>query len=640
MFSTQKTEELLIWGLDGQPPRDTSFIALWSSYDVSELSSRTVVSVPEQVEGKSDILRKRFLAWLYELSEVNIKNKRLVDHLEIRDGFSYWWMTLLSEKNYGKSENIYDALRLFVIEDLIREYQPCSIMVVGLNDKVTSCIKQLCTRFKIQCNQQFSLTRKAERKSIKNILSSSLPYGLQGICYFIKKIGEYRPLRWHDKKPVAMREDGLLFVDYLAHLSPSTKTKGKFASNYWTTLIDCLDSSHNKVNWLHFYVKHEAVPSREKACELISKFGRSNDKQVHACVGDSVGIRLLCATFVDYCSLFYRSIYLRKIKNHFTPSNSNLNFWSLFRDEWFASLRGKYALHNCLTLNMLETILKSIPTQKVGFYLQENLSWEMAFIYAWRKCNHGRLIGVPHATVRYWDLRYYYDPRHYVQGEAHSLPMPDYVAVNGRVSRRHYLQGSYPAENLIDVEALRYLYLRHEMRPRALPHVHGRQTRLLICGDILDSLNRKMMRCLEVYIREYSPAIVCTLKPHPARKIDLQDYSLIVAEQTNVNLCELFEKHDVMLTSASSSAAVDAYCAKLPVIQVLDGSMLNTSPLRGMPGVAYVENAAQLANQLIRIRNNPPGVTPEEDYFYLDEALPRWRQLLNLEIPSQEKIDE
>ena len=74
-------------------------------------------------------------------------------------------------------------------------------------------------------------------------------------------------------------------------------------------------------------------------------------------------------------------------------------------------MRGSAAVINLLWIELFDQALRDAPRQDKGFYLCENQGWERAFIHAWRKHGHGELIAVPHATVRFWDLRYFADPR-------------------------------------------------------------------------------------------------------------------------------------------------------------------------------------------------------------------------------------
>jgi surface carbohydrate biosynthesis protein (TIGR04326 family) len=63
---------------------------------------------------------------------------------------------------------------------------------------------------------------------------------------------------------------------------------------------------------------------------------------------------------------------------------------------------------------------------------------------------------------------------------------------------------------------------------------------------------------------------------------------------------------------------------------MLDGNTFNVSPLRGLKGVVYVTNPMELAEALGEAKHRKRMVA--EPYFCLDEALPRWRKLLGLNV--------
>ena len=97
---------------------------------------------------------------------------------------------------------------------------------------------------------------------------------------------------------------------------------------------------------------------------------------------------------------------------------------------------------------------------------------------------------------------------------------------------------------------------------------------------------------------------------------------------TNTPLAELLAVCDVVFTSNIASAAVDAYCSGIPVVQMLNGNTLNTSPLRGLASVVYVTNPIELAEALRAAPHRERGVV--EPYFYLDKELPLWCKLLDM----------
>ena len=95
-------------------------------------------------------------------------------------------------------------------------------------------------------------------------------------------------------------------------------------------------------------------------------------------------------SIVDHGHLFIKSIPGKKFAPSFVDQNTGIDFWSLFKREWLNSYRGYEALVNCLRFNRLESLISTMPHQKLGVYLIENQPWEMAMIHLWRKFKHGK----------------------------------------------------------------------------------------------------------------------------------------------------------------------------------------------------------------------------------------------------------
>jgi surface carbohydrate biosynthesis protein (TIGR04326 family) len=85
----------------------------------------------------------------------------------------------------------------------------------------------------------------------------------------------------------------------------------------------------------------------------------------------------------------------------------------------------------------------------------------------------------------------------------------------------------------------------------------------------------------------------------------------------------------VAVSANSTSAAVDAYVAGLPVIIGVDGDDLNLSPLRGQAGACFVSSPQDMAAALQAIGS--VGAASDRDrkeFFCLDAEMPRWQRLL------------
>jgi surface carbohydrate biosynthesis protein (TIGR04326 family) len=299
------------------------------------------------------------------------------------------------------------------------------------------------------------------------------------------------------------------------------------------------------------------------------------------------------------------------------------------RADWRDSVYGVTAIWNCLCLNLFEKILASLPKQAIGVYLQENQGWEMALLHAWRTSGHGALIGVAHTTVPYWYLGYFFDPRSYAREGRNHLPMPDRVALNGEAAFSAYRAGGYPSDQVVEVEALRYLYLAGATTQKRTTRESGQSLCVLVCGDLVPDANQLLLEWLDAAACSLATTTRYIVKPHPSCAIDPAKFPNLGIEIRNEPLQELFPGCDIVLTSNATSAAVDAYCSGLPVIAVLDGQTLNMSPLRQVAGVFWASSAAEVTRALLHFRDAVKS--PRPPYFCLDQNLPRWRGLLGLE---------
>jgi surface carbohydrate biosynthesis protein (TIGR04326 family) len=139
--------------------------------------------------------------------------------------------------------------------------------------------------------------------------------------------------------------------------------------------------------------------------------------------------------------------------------------------------------------------------------------------------------------------------------------------------------------------------------------------------------NHNLLSLLEVAARSLPNRYKFTFKPHPGLQVDLTNYPGIQAEQTSEKLDRILSKFDMAISANSTSAAVDAFLAGLPVIIGLDGSSFNLSPLRGQPSVCFVGTTEEMVLALTN-QTSFKRESQEQNLFWLDEKLPRWHHLL------------
>jgi surface carbohydrate biosynthesis protein (TIGR04326 family) len=616
-------QTLLIWDAAIPAPADAKGMVFWRSYEVSS----NATSIPLLVEGNAERLRGRYLAWVHELGKSIAGNARVVDHLALRPGFSYWWMTQIAEKcNFEKSPHIDDAIRFMAFDDWAQGQQIDRVDLATSNHALAECMRIWCAKRAIFFKLLRLQALKTKSSSLKRIYGV-LPQALQALIWLIHYLWVRWPLRGVGLKAWRSSPGRVTFVSYLFNLVPEATAQGRFESRYWGPLPELLQKDVSATNWLHIYVKDALLPTAKKAADLLRSFNQtSKGAQHHVALDTFLGPRVIMHTLRDWGRLMRAAIRLRKWLPAQQHPDSHL--WPLVEQDWRKSIFGVPALNNLLFFNLLEAALDVLPQQDRGVYLQENQGWEFGLVHAWTAAGHGRMIGCPHSSVRFWDLRYFFDPRSYQRTGKSDLPMPHQVACNGPAMRQALEAAGYPLQDLVDVEALRYLQLAGlGTGPSLTAEPLWKGLRVLVLGDYRKENTHRQLQLLEQALPLLRHDITLLVKSHPACPIHAEDYPGLVMQFSMQPITELVSECDVAYSSAVTSGAVDAYCCGLPTVVVLDPNTLDLSPLRGCAGAFFASTPEELAAVLASAGPGRGSAGGRTEFFTLDSQVPRWRAL-------------
>lgn len=613
---------LLVWDQEGLPPIGDWTIVLWRQY--ASIQDHAAISIPEIVERYADELRARYLAWIHDLGEAFIDGKRLIDQLTLRSGFSYWWMTSMAQKANFYEPHIVDAVKCLALEKLLDGMKlPEEVVLYTTNTGLVKVFAQFCSDCQIKFAYHPVLGRHPVTSLVRGLFLPVM--ALLMLCRMI--IRGLRDFSSIDRAWPRRVTSTIAVFDILIHLQQSALSGGRFSSHYWTQLVGQLEKIEGAATWVHTYFRHADVSSPRRASRLMAQFNKaSGGVELHGLIDSQISWKGVGRALSSYVRLLASFLRIR-VKSNFIPSGSRLNFWYLFSQSWRESLIGPAAMRNCMILSMYEYTLTRMPYQRMGIYIQENQPWEMVLLHAWRAAGHGQIVGVPHTTVRFWDLRYFFDSRVVADSNLGNLPRPDIVALNGPLAIKAYLDFGYPEADLMAVEALRYLHLL-ERHSGPQPACHREVPLVVICGDNIPGANARLMKkVVEAQtVLLFQPRFI--FKPHKAAFFDLSPYKSIDVTLATKDLSTLLAECDAVITGSSTTAAVDAYYMGRTVLVMADGSMLNMCPLRDLAGMTLFEDAQSLAEALrgcVKIENN--SKMPEQ-LFYLDANLPRWRLLL------------
>jgi len=620
---------IVIDQLDGSVDECNEIIC-WRSYE----KGIKVTSIPGYLEEYADRLRSKYLSFIYELGKTVIDGKSIIGHTCVAGNFSLWWMSHLAEKSPFKSPRIYDCLRLLALEEILSERKPSKLHLISTDKFVTESISILCRKLKINFTYKKDNLH-AISWSIYS-LYHSLPYALQGLISLRHLLIRW-PLRRLRKPEWFSGNNSIFMCSYFYHMDASAGNEGKFYSRQWEELPEYISKLGKNLNWIHHFLDSPGMPDIQGGVKWFEQFNRDAKKQGnHAFIESYLSYRTVFQVIKNWIRLNIIAWKLRGVKKAFIPKESYVDLWPLLKSDWKTSLIGPSAINNCLWFELFDSALKDMPYQEKGFYLWENQGWEAALVYAWKKNGHGRIIGVPHSTVRFWALNNFDDARTVNSKDYLSKPLPDNLAVNGQRAWDEFIKTSYPIDRLIKVEALRYQYLLSsnysvlERKEKMMPSSDSRDEkipmRILIIGDFAVKQTYKMLRCVELALGLTDTKTTITLKPHPACKVGKKDFPNLKFNITDRPLADIMSEYSMAFSSNTTSGGLDAVLAGMFVVIYLDDEDFNHSPLRGVESVKFVANPADFAEAMKNIENGGSSVKVS-DFFWLDSQLTRWKNI-------------
>ncbi|MHB1128779.1 MAG: TIGR04326 family surface carbohydrate biosynthesis protein [Ilumatobacteraceae bacterium] len=627
---TQATEPFLmaqalhvvIWDQPGKPPTTDCTTIYWNEF-FSPAHLQNKISLPQYVEDSSDNLKQRFLTFVREVGESQIADKSTIEHLRILPEFSYWWMTLFTCKRWSTTSNIIEAIRLLALEDILREMKPTKVSFATERHAVKHVMQDWCVRSGIEF--QF-LTASNSESSHRFQLSRLIPRPIGAISVLVREI--IRRLRAPKNMTSIDNPADVVFIDYLTRFDVDCALQGQYRSGFWNILTDSLDDAKQTSLFFHQFVANSVTPNRKTTTRFLEGLNSRSTTQQHFLLDARLSVGIVLKTLFIYFRLLKTRFQIRDIKHSFSPSASQLDLWKLFKKEWLDSLSGSTAILHSLTIGELENTILNIPPCRKVLYLMENQPWEMAFIQLWKHHRSEPLIGVPHSSIRYWDLRYFLDPNAYYPGSSAHHPLPNTVAVNGPAALKSLNAAGIPAEQLIEVEALAYSYLEDVQSVVSAQEISNATMRLLVLGDFFDYQNVALLSMLQSSLVLTQRQILVTVKPHPLCPIDHRDFPHLQFHIDTRPLAEQLSECDMVLATNGTSASAEAYQCGLPVITVLNGETFNFSPLRDIHDALFVDSPTHLTQALGQVVHQDQ--TQRFDYFLIDKSLQRWKYLLSI----------
>lgn len=579
------------------------------------------------IEENSEEIKNKYLKFVYELSNFEINGIKIHEFFHLENDYNLWWMSKIAEKSTYKSNSIFDAINLIAFEHLIKN-KSCKRIRLKIDCiEIRKSILHICNKLNIELifDCKINLIHK-----IKNAFSSFLIIYFnffKGLFLILKKYYSINQLNKPLNKWFSGKKSILIF-SYFIHLDPFKSKTGNFYSKQWEILPSLLESNNYKINWIHHFLESKVSKNIKEGYKLINEFNDSNKNNIHSLIDSYVDKSTVFKVLKYYLKIFFGNIIYNSPKNAFVLSNSSINFWNIMKDDWYSSFSGSYMAQNLFWIFQMDKLFKNIPFQKVGFYLNENQGWERCFLTAWKKYNHGKIIAVQHSTVRFWDLRYF-DYQNHINNKF-SQPQPDYIAVNGPVAYKFYINSKINVKKLIKVEALRYLFHSKLFFNKLKKNDDNcSSNKVLILGNVFKRTTSELLNYLS---KNFNKDIQFVLKSHPNAIVDISKYPNLSIFESNDNLESIIANYNYCIAAGDTSSALDAYINDLKVFVYLPKAELNMSPLRDFKDVIFLRSSSHINKDTFFIKKEIMKNGRKIKYFWLDEKLKLWKDLIKKHI--------
>lgn len=612
-------------------------VMCWSAFS----TEKSILSIPTMVEEKGDELREKYLLLLDKFSQIKIDKKPIPEHFKIDRNFSLYWTSLVNEKSYVKSPAIYDALRLLVIEEWLLNNKAISVSVYTSNKAVAKYISFLAEEFALSFQWKYLKKKRNGYRfyNWKEQLKKRLPYFLHAMLSLFLFLWKQRAFVLSSpitRKKEQVHENRITVLSPFPGLDINKAKQGEFVSSWWGHLHAIFCESSVFVDWVFMYF-HNTNLSPKESLPVIKNFSSSHPNHSFMFLPSFVSVKLVLRVLFRYVSFYLRYIKIRRQLIRQVNEHSLGMMFDCFRQDFMRSVIGSNAIINLLYYFCYQEMMRGQSNSSIGLYLMENQGWEKSFVYQWKEKNNNPIIGFVHAAIRSFDYRYAAIDKQYLGDQ--KICMPTQIAIHGNDAKINLLKLGFPYKHVCEVEAVRFLYL-NALQSRQPPSKKQSIIKVLFLTGQDTCAIKYQCHFLEKFNDIYGDRMVIqvVIKPHPlfAASKDFFKKSLPCVKHSVVHrpLNEVISAGiDFAFVENSTTASIEFLYIRLPFCLVKYPHRTNLSPLQRFPKL-FVENIEDLYFFIINVDKcyeyMDQIMEENENLFFLDESLPRWRKLLGL----------
>lgn len=588
-----------------------SFI-YWSKSFSLENSSFSITDI---LEKNSDRYKSFYLEFVLELGISEHNGKSVIDLLAFKPDFSFWWMTLIAQKNnWAKSPQINHILKLMVLEDWLNRNKCKKLFINTRNFELFRSISKLCKTKDIKLinlkKKNYFLSR------LKIVYRNKFFYLFKSLFWLLRETVLSIPFAI---TPISIKEilkSKIILISYLSQ--NEIENDKELNSDYWGPLPSYINKNNISANWLY-------LPNRKLSFfKNLLFFKKIKEQQINQnnyfSISSFFSLTLLGEIFRNFLFIFRQS---RLVSTSIKKESSY--YWDLLNNDLKKSLFGPEMIRNLFYFSLFGRISKTMQASNL-IYLYENQPWELSASYFFGK-KVKKIYGFAHSTIRYWDLRYFNSQNIYKNNSKTLFPFFCDLIVHGKNDLRNMTEFGFPKEKIKEAESLRYIYLNKYLSDST---EHKMSNTFLVLGEYLRSDTKFMIDLLtSEKANEVLKNYKTIFKPHPLCPVKKSDFKDLNVEINFSDPGKLISQSDLVFVGNVSSVASEVITLGKQLICAKDLTLLDMSPLREYEGISFAVDSDSFLKEL-RKKTSVQKDTYQESILNLDESLKLWRNILKI----------
>ena len=587
----------------------------WNDFNLK----KNQISLTKFVENNSDKIRELYIDAIDFLGKKKINQLSFIELLKLNNDFSIWWMSLIYEKNFYKSPQVINCLKLIALEYLIIDKKFLKVKIINLPNICNNSIYILQKKLKVDIDWKINNEKQGNIFYYK--INSLIPNFFRSVFTLIKYSYFARKVKNSNSNEAFNNQNVITLVTYFLNFDESKICKNFFHSDYWGSLNIIIKKMGYKIRWLHLISDNNF--SYKKFKNNFRSINLSNKNEQHHFLEGNITNKIILKTFFLYLKIFLKVFFIKKQQFFLKNENDMEYLWDILKHDLLNSLSGPNLIRNILIYNLLNSFFEKKLNHSKLFYLHEGQGWEKSLIYLFKKNNINRKIfGVIQSPVRFWDLKLFDKPNLNSINKL-SLPFPHKLAINTYDGIKMLTEYGVDRSKLIEVEPLRYKKLEIKKENENL----SRKFKILILGSFVQSITTELINSIDTN-HNYNE-VSYRFRSHPGNKIGNLKQPIYNDENYSIEVS--ISKSDLLIIAGDSSVAVESYLAQKNIIIFLGCGNLNYSPLRGNYGVKFAADKSEL-NKYIKtyLENRSEFKSSSLKKIYVDSyGNEKWEKLFN-----------